>query len=126
MCCSSRLPPPCTSLVLQNDGSGVTHVLGHVLMCLSPGAWQVRFNPNLYNCGKVCLSLLGTWSGPSWQPGTSTLLQVLLSISAMIIVPDPFFNEPSYEKMMSTPQGKAQSKAYNEVRAHMGVVSRVK
>ena len=23
------------------------------------GAGQVRFNPNLYNCGKVCLSLLG-------------------------------------------------------------------
>lgn len=23
----------------------------------------MRFNPNLYNCGKVCLSLLGTWSG---------------------------------------------------------------
>ena len=24
------------------------------------GAGTVRFNPNLYNCGKVCLSLLGT------------------------------------------------------------------
>jgi hypothetical protein len=28
----------------------------------------------------VCLSLLGTWSGPGWVPGTSTLSQVLLSI----------------------------------------------
>ena len=37
---------------------------------------QVRFNPNLYNCGKVCLSLLGTWSGPGWVPGESTILQV--------------------------------------------------
>lgn len=26
--------------------------------------------------GKVCLSLLGTWSGPGWDPKTSTLLQV--------------------------------------------------
>ena len=25
---------------------------------------NIRFNPNLYECGKVCLSLLGTWSGP--------------------------------------------------------------
>lgn len=25
------------------------------------GCGSVRFNPNLYNCGKVCLSLLGTW-----------------------------------------------------------------
>lgn len=27
------------------------------------GRNSVRFNPNLYNCGKVCLSLLNTWSG---------------------------------------------------------------
>jgi hypothetical protein len=43
---------------------------------LTTGGGTVRFNPNLYNCGKVCLSLLGTWAGPSWQPGISTLLQV--------------------------------------------------
>ena len=23
----------------------------------------MRFNPNLYDCGKVCLSILGTWWG---------------------------------------------------------------
>ena len=28
--------------------------------------------------GQVCLSLLGTWSGPSWVPGESTILQVRL------------------------------------------------
>lgn len=27
------------------------------------GGGSVRFNPNLYNNGKVCLSLLGTWPG---------------------------------------------------------------
>ena len=27
------------------------------------GKGAVRFNPNLYACGKVCLSLLGTWRG---------------------------------------------------------------
>ena len=25
---------------------------------------EVRFNPNLYKNGKVCVSLLNTWSGP--------------------------------------------------------------
>ena len=34
-----------------------------VLLCTT-GNGTVRFNPNLYNEGKVCLSLLGTWSGP--------------------------------------------------------------
>ena len=41
------------------------------------GGGIVRFNPNLYQCGKVCLSLLGTWEGAQgeqWNE-TSTLLQ---------------------------------------------------
>lgn len=30
---------------------------------ITTGGNTVRFNPNLYDCGYVCLSLLGTWSG---------------------------------------------------------------
>jgi len=36
---------------------------------------EIRCNPNLYNDGKICLSLLGTWAGPSWT-SQCTLLQV--------------------------------------------------
>ena len=47
------------------------------------GGGSVRFNPNLYSNGKVCLSLLGTWRGGSameeWN-SSSSLLQVLVSI----------------------------------------------
>ena len=64
---------------------------------MTTGSGSVRFNPNLYNNGKVCLSLLGTWSGPGWDPKVSTLLQVLVSIQSLIMVPDPYFNEPGYE-----------------------------
>lgn len=42
-----------------------------------------RLNPNLYEDGKVCLSLLGTWSGHGvelWSPKDSNLLQLLVSI----------------------------------------------
>jgi ubiquitin-protein ligase len=52
------------------------------------GHGKVRFNPNLYACGKVCLSLLGTWRGSAsenWDSKVSTLLQVLLSIQAIIM-----------------------------------------
>ena len=42
---------------------------------LTTGGGRVRFNPNLYDNGKVCLSLLGTWAGPSWDAAHSTLLQ---------------------------------------------------
>lgn len=79
----------------------------------------MRFNPNLYNCGKVFLSLLGTWPGQpgeGWNPGVSTLLQVLISIQSIILVSQPYFNEPGYEATMGTPEGDAQSKAYNESR----------
>ena len=45
-----------------------------------------RLNPNLYENGKVCVSLLGTWSGSGsevWNPKVSNLLQVLLSIQGI-------------------------------------------
>jgi len=60
------------------------------------GQGAVRFNPNLYNNGYVCLSLLGTWSGPGWDPGRSTLLQALVSLQSLVLVPEPYYNEPGY------------------------------
>ena len=50
-----------------------------------------RFNANLYHDGKVCLSLLGTWQGPGWDPAVSSLLQVFLSIQSMIMCSDPWY-----------------------------------
>ena len=46
-----------------------------------------RLNPNLYEDGKVCVSLLGTWSGKgteTWTPN-SNLLQLLVSIQGLIL-----------------------------------------
>ncbi|KAJ9590397.1 hypothetical protein L9F63_016558, partial [Diploptera punctata] len=80
------------------------------------GLGQVRFNPNLYSCGTVCLSLLGTWKGlqgEQWHE-TSTLLQVLISIQSLILVPEPYFNEPGYETLLGTDRGKRFSQSYNE------------
>lgn len=61
---------------------------------LTTGDSLTVINPNLYNNGKVCLSLLGTWPGPGWIPGESTLLQVLVSIQSLILVAQPVHNEP--------------------------------
>ena len=76
----------------------------------------MRFNPNLYNNGKVCLSLLGTWAGgagESWNADTSTFLQVLVSIQSLILVPNPYFNEPGYERDIGTKSGMNRSAQYN-------------
>ncbi|KAF8090047.1 hypothetical protein N665_0490s0043 [Sinapis alba] len=77
----------------------------------------LRINPNLYNCGKVCLSLLGTWSGApreKWIPNNSTMLQVLVSIQGLILNEKPYFNEPGYERTAGSTGGEAQCKAYSE------------
>ncbi|TFK43556.1 hypothetical protein BDQ12DRAFT_675170 [Crucibulum laeve] len=70
---------------------------------------KFRFNPNLYADGKVCLSLLGTWQGPGWVSGKSTLLQVLISIQSMILCDEPYLNEPGWASSGGTPQSRAYS-----------------
>lgn len=77
----------------------------------------LRLNPNLYACGKVCLSLLNTWSGhgcEKWSPSNSTMLQVLVSIQALVLNAKPYFNEPGYASLANTPQGEEKSLLYNE------------
>ncbi|KAL2022375.1 hypothetical protein VTK56DRAFT_5442 [Thermocarpiscus australiensis] len=61
------------------------------------GGGVASFNPNLYPDGKICLSLLGTWPGQPWEPDRSTILQILVSIQAMIFNSQPYYNEPGYE-----------------------------
>ncbi|KAI6210465.1 putative ubiquitin-conjugating enzyme protein 17 [Aphelenchoides besseyi] len=82
---------------------------------LTTGGNTVRFNPNLYNCGKICLSLLNTWEGRAeekWTPFCS-LLQVLVSIQGLIFVDQPYFNEPGFEKFADSPKGLEFSQRYN-------------
>jgi ubiquitin-protein ligase len=86
------------------------------ILLSTTGNGSVRFNPNLYNNGKVCLSLLGTWSGDEsekWNAKTSTFLQVLVSIQSLIFVEDPYFNEPGYEKEINTVKGHNNNNKYN-------------
>eukprot|EP00475_Leptophrys_vorax_P024205 TRINITY_DN33364_c0_g1_i2.p1 TRINITY_DN33364_c0_g1~~TRINITY_DN33364_c0_g1_i2.p1 ORF type:complete len:500 (+),score=148.33 TRINITY_DN33364_c0_g1_i2:53-1501(+) len=64
---------------------------------LTTGGGSFYFNPNLYQDGKVCLSLLGTWEGPGWNSETSSLLQLLVSLQALVFVDFPLENEPGYE-----------------------------
>ncbi|PHT35852.1 putative ubiquitin-conjugating enzyme E2 25 [Capsicum baccatum] len=77
----------------------------------------LRLNSNLYNYGKVCLELLNTWSGKGnekWLPKTSTMLQVLVSIQALILNANPFFDEPGYETSYAGCEGERRSHACHE------------
>jgi ubiquitin-protein ligase len=70
---------------------------------------NVRFNPNLYVCGKVCLSMLNTWTGPGWVP-TNTLCNVLVAIQALVLNDFPLTNEPGFENA-----NRKELLKYNEV-----------
>lgn len=85
---------------------------------MTTGSGAVRFNPNLYADGKVCLSLLGTWRGNStenWDPKISTTLQVLMSIQAIIMSEEVYYNEPGYEHEAGTTEGEAKNEAYSNI-----------
>lgn len=53
---------------------------------------RVRFNPNLYTSGKVCLSMLNTWRGEQWT-SCQTISTVLLTICT-IFTNNSLLNEP--------------------------------
>jgi ubiquitin-protein ligase len=55
----------------------------------------MRFNPNLYTNGKVCLSLLNTWSGESWT-SCQTINSILLTLS-IVLCENPLLNEPGVQ-----------------------------
>uniref|UniRef100_A0A8I6X7F5 UBC core domain-containing protein n=1 Tax=Hordeum vulgare subsp. vulgare TaxID=112509 RepID=A0A8I6X7F5_HORVV len=77
----------------------------------------LRLNPNLYESGKVCLSLLNTWWGSGcekWSKSNSTMLQVLISIQGLVLNDKPYFNEPCYKNTVNTPLGEKHSMAYNQ------------
>jgi len=67
---------------------------------MTTGHGSVRFNPQFYTSGKVCLSILNTWPGPGWNPAFS-LRVVLLQLQALMNK-SPALNEPGV-MIMSNP-----------------------
>lgn len=57
---------------------------------------HTRFNPNLYKCGKVCVSILNTWSGEKWS-SCQTLNSILLTLCSLLN-DSPLENEPGQTK----------------------------
>jgi len=86
-----------------------------VLITTTSGG-HVRFNPNLYATGKVCLSILGTWraehSGEQWS-AVQSVQSILLSIQSLMH-DLPYHNEPSFEQ----DDGSGDVQRYNEKIAH--------
>ena len=66
---------------------------------------RIRIHPNIYvghgtdGFGKVCLSILGTWSGPKWT-SIMDITTVLLTIQSLLDK-NPLHHEPGQEKNVS-------------------------
>jgi ubiquitin-conjugating enzyme E2 Z len=61
---------------------------------------KTRFHPNFYIDGKVCLSILGTYSGPKWA-SSMNISTILLSIYSLM-TNNPLIHEPCYENTRIT------------------------
>ena len=68
---------------------------------------KIRFNPNLYVCGKVCVSLLNTWRGDQWT-SCQTISTVLLTLCTLLCS-NPLLNEPGVCKSHN------DMSSYNEI-----------
>ena len=68
---------------------------------------RVRFNPNLYTNGKVCISILNTWRGEPWS-SCQTISTVLLTVCT-VFCKNPILNEPGLK--LDSPD----CKPYNEI-----------
>lgn len=72
---------------------------------------NIRFNPNLYCCGKVCLSIINTWAGPQWTSCQSPR-SVMISLQTLLHE-NPLHNEPGFENC-----DNVKNKNYNELIKH--------
>ena len=66
----------------------------------------------------MCLSLLGTWrgsAGENWNAETSSLTQLFISIAAIVMTDDPYYNEPGCEREAGTAEGQARNQGYANI-----------
>ena len=70
---------------------------------------KTRFNPNLYENGKVCLSILGTWQGPAWSPVMN--IRLVLDSIRSLLGSYPIQNEPGFD---NTKPDDIKSIEYNQ------------
>lgn len=77
-----------------------------------------RINPNLYEDGKICLSLLGTWDADErneeWSSKRSTVLQILVSLMGLVLVEEPYYNEAGFDVLIGSAESQVPSSLYSE------------
>ena len=78
---------------------------------------NIRFHPNLYINGKVCLSILNTWEGEKWS-SIQTIRSILLTLQS-ILTKDPLLNEPGIRETHK------DINTYNEIIRYVNINSAI-
>ncbi|KAH7935866.1 ubiquitin-conjugating enzyme E2 Z [Rhipicephalus sanguineus] len=79
---------------------------------MNTDAGRVGFNPRLYACGKVCLSILGTWPGPPWTP-VQNIGSVLTSVQSLMNE-QPFRSDPGTTAHMPLSPAELKDRARHD------------
>ena len=74
---------------------------------------RIRFHPNLYSSGKVCLSMLNTWRGEQWT-SCQTISSILLTMCTLF-TKNPLLNEPGVNI------GHSDIDKYNDIIEHKNI-----
>jgi len=74
---------------------------------------NIRFHPNLYRNGKVCISILNTWSGEKWS-ACQSIKSVLLTICT-ILTENPLLHEPGIKN------SHEDYNKYNKIISYMNI-----
>lgn len=73
---------------------------------------NIRIHPNIYVNGKICLSILGTWSGPSWS-SMYDISDVFITIQSLLNN-NPIIHEPGYSDLTCS-KNKLINNSYNSI-----------
>ncbi|KAK8760096.1 hypothetical protein V5799_034406 [Amblyomma americanum] len=83
---------------------------------MTTDAGRVRFGPNLYENGKVCLGLLGTWDGPQWS-AAQCIGSLLLSFKSLL-TKDPIAKGSAFGVLPAVGTWLSDKICYNDVLQH--------
>ncbi|PSN58000.1 hypothetical protein C0J52_08097 [Blattella germanica] len=91
---------------IEVEGASAHHYSTHFKKALPPNSAQVI---------RIAQEMAALSTSLPLDLGSAIFIRtVLISIQSLILVPEPYFNEPGYESLLGTDKGKRHSQSYNE------------
>jgi ubiquitin-protein ligase len=112
-----KATPYCGGMYLFRFQFFTTYPYAPPIVTFCTGDGITRFHPNLYECGKVCLSILNTWPGEPWS-SCQTIRSILLALCTLL-TDKPLLAEPQIVFTEAAIQTYSQCVAYRSMEVAM-------